>query len=147
MSIPAQHWQMRDEPLEGGWRVTATHRPTGISAQSHGTTHHGAADMAKWKVKQRLAALQRLDLTDPRRALEELATVPTLRERAEAALRVLDEAPLSDPVAIHPNATMTIGGVTYGFEHLPHQGKGPGRAQAIEDARDEARRLLAEVLL
>ena len=80
-----------------------------------------ADDRARW---------ERLDLSDPRRALEELATVPSLRERAEAALRELDSAR-----------------EVYWGMIGPSDGSGEILAAAYEDARDEARQLLAEVLL
>lgn len=133
-TIPPRHWHMRDEPTAEGWRVTATHKPSGLSATVQGRTNHRLATLAKFEVCTRLAALQVLDMGDPRRALEELATVPTLRGRAEAALRVL-------------RGLNAIGETSSRTGYKVDDATREAVDNRNEEARDEARRLLAEVLL
>jgi hypothetical protein len=99
----------------------------------------------KLEITDRLAELQRLDLSDPRKALEELATVAAVAVRAMQALERLDRA-VRDSYAREAKAAWDE------HAHKPRavedqQSQQDRRQAAIDDARDEARRLLAEVLL
>lgn len=159
MTIPANHWRMADEWCSAGWRVTATHTPTGLAGVGVSQSNHAAVLLAKDRVKQRLAALQRLDLSDPRRALEELATVPSLRERAEEALEELQAVQDECDGVQDSGPCQTCGGTgkLHRTDGTPvecpdcggevYQSPIDALYEAKDDARDEARRLLAEVLL
>jgi len=109
--------------------LRVTHAPTGLSAESRLRSQHACIADARRQIEQRLAEIQRLDLSDPRKALEELATVPAVAVRAREAVERLEQE------------------VRDSYAREDQQSQQDRRQAAIDDARDEARRLLAEVLL
>jgi protein subunit release factor B len=152
--IPPHHWRVDvlTQYVEGSTldaaglsHLRVTHAPTGLSAESRLRSQHACIADARRQIEQRLAELQRLDLSDPRKALEELATVPAVAVRAREAVERLEQE-VRDSYAREAKAAWDE------HAHKPRavedqQSQQDRRQAAIDDAQDEARRLLAEVLL